>query len=220
MKITFRIQVNLEAEIRVGQKLGFTGVSGSDSISATANANGWTPLNAVRVAYRWELELIRAAADQCNARREVAIVSEVTPTLLLVPQMVKHATYKRTVEGYAIDLLMAAKHLNLKHLHFTHFGFLQSMKATSDFQKILEVFLNPLAESGLEELIWDIDYRGFRILLNAYDAVSARFHLPYVQPTTELAPQFTWGRPIATSGGYSWHELVPSAPTQPSMPMF
>ena len=40
-----------------------------------------------------------------------------------------------------IDLLLACKYLKVKRLHFTHFGFMQSIKARQYFVKILEIFM-------------------------------------------------------------------------------
>lgn len=215
MKIVFRVHVHTPDEILMGHKLGFSGINGVDAVSATANVDGFTPLNAAARAYGWDRKLIAAASAQCNDRMEVAVVQQVTPTLLLVPQMIKRAHYKRTAEGYAIDLMMAAKHLKMKRLHFTHFGFLQSRKATQGFTKILEVLLNPLVQTPLEELIWEIDFRGLRELKAAHYAVRTRFHLSDHDPQIVLAPQFEWGEQIPAQNGHYWRELVPSTNHRP-----
>ena len=217
MKITFRVHVHTEDEIHIGHKLGFSGIAGVDAVSATANVEGFTPLNAAARSYGWDRDLIAAASTQCNERKEVAIVHQLTPTLLLVPRIVGKASYKYTVEGCAIDLLMAAKHLKIKRLHFTHFGFMQSSKAEPDFKSILEIFLNPLIELPLEELIWEIDFRGLRLLKNAYHAVRIRFHLPDDTPAVILAPHFEWGEPIPAVGGFSWREFMPSVHNRPQV---
>jgi hypothetical protein len=215
MKIIFRVHVHTEAEIQVGHKLGFSGLQGVDAVSATANPDGFTPLTAAARIYGWDRELISKASEQCNDRREVAIVHQVTPTLLLVPKVTGKTHYKYTVEGCAIDLMMAAKRLDIKTLHFTHFGFIQSHKVTEDFSKILEIFLNPLSDLPLEELIWEIDYRGLRGLQSAYQAVRMRFHLPDHDPAIILAPQFEWVDSMSLEGGFTWRELVPSAHQHP-----
>ena len=177
MKFIFRVHVHTEGEIQMGHKLGFSGLQGVDAVSATANHDGFTPLTAAARIYGWDRDLITRASQQCNDRKEVAIVHQVTPTLLLVPKVTGKTSYKYTVEGCAIDLLMAAKHLKIKSLHFTHFGFMQSHKVAEDFRKVLEIFLNPLNDMPLEEVIWEIDYRGLRELQSAYHAVKIRFHL-------------------------------------------
>ena len=210
MKIVFRVHVHTEGEIQIGHKLGFSGLQGVDAVSATANHDGFTPLTAAARIYGWDRDLITRASQQCNERREVAIVDQVTPTLLLVPKVTGKTSYKFTVEGCAIDLLMAAKHLGIKTLHFTHFGFMQSHKVAEDFRKILEIFLNPLNDLPLEQVIWEIDYRGLRLLQDAYHRVRIRFHLPDEEPEFFLAPQFEWVDTMPLEGGYSWRELVPS----------
>ena len=215
MKIIFRAHVHTEAEIQVGHKLGFSGLQGVDAVSATANAEGFTPLTAAARIYGWDRDLITRASQQCNERKEVAIVHQVTPTLLLVPKVTGRTSYKYTVEGCAIDLLMAAKHLKIKSLHFTHFGFMQSHKVADDFRKVLEIILNPLSDLPLEELIWEIDYRGLRALQSAYQTVRLRFHLPDDDPAIILAPQFEWVDTMSLEGGYTWRELVPSPHQHP-----
>jgi hypothetical protein len=215
MKIIFRVHVHTEAEIQVGHKLGFSGLQGVDAVSATANAEGFTPLTAAARIYGWDRDLITRASQQCNERKEVAIVHQVTPTLLLVPKVTGRTSYKYTVEGCAIDLLMAAKHLKIKSLHFTHFGFMQSHKVADDFRKVLEIILNPLSDLPLEELIWEIDYRGLRALQSAYQTVRLRFHLPDDDPAIILAPQFEWVDTMSLESGYTWRELVPSPHQHP-----
>jgi hypothetical protein len=215
MKIIFRVHVHTEAEIQVGHKLGFSGLQGVDAVSATANAEGFTPLTAAARIYGWDRDLITRASQQCIERKEVAIVHQVTPTLLLVPKVTGRTSYKYTVEGCAIDLLMAAKHLKIKSLHFTHFGFMQSHKVADDFRKVLEIILNPLSDLPLEELIWEIDYRGLRALQSAYHSVRLRFHLPHDDPAIILAPQFEWVDTMSLEGGYTWRELVPSPHQHP-----
>ena len=216
MKFIFRVHVHTEGEIQMGHKLGFSGLQGVDAVSATANHDGFTPLTAAARIYGWDRDLITRASQQCNDRKEVAIVHQVTPTLLLVPKVTGKTSYKYTVEGCAIDLLMAAKHLKIKSLHFTHFGFMQSSKVEQDFGKILEIFLNPLNDMPLEEVIWEIDYRGLRALQSAYHAVKIRFHLPDDDPAIILAPQFEWVDTMRAEGGYNWRELVQSPHQHPS----
>lgn len=215
MKIVLRVHVHTEAEIQIGHKLGFTGLEGVDAVSATANPEGFTPLSAAARIYGWDRDLIARASQQCNARREVAIVDQVTPALLLVPKVTRKTSYELTVEGCAIDLLMAAKHLKIKSLHFTHFGFMQSHKVAQDFRKILEIFLNPLSDLPLEQMIWEIDYRGLRLLKDTYHAVRSRFHLSRQELEYFLAPQFEWVDTMPLEGGYTWRELVPSLHQHP-----
>jgi hypothetical protein len=215
MKIVFRVHVHTEDEIQIGHKLGFTGLEGVDAVSATANPEGFTPLTAAARIYGWDRDVITRASEQCNARREVAIVDQVTPTLLLVPKVTRKTSYELTVEGCAIDLLMAAKHLKIKSLHFTHFGFMQSHKVAQDFRKILEIFLNPLSDLPLEQMIWEIDYRGLRLLKDTYHAVRSRFHLSRQELEYFLAPQFEWVDTMPLEGGYTWRELVPSLHQHP-----
>ena len=204
MNIVFRVNINTSDEILMGHKLWFSDINGVEAISATASADGFTPLTALARTYGWNRDLIDIAAAQCNLRREVAIVSQVEPTLLLVPRTVGRLTYKHTIEGYAIELLMAVKHLKIERLHFTHFGFIQSHKATKDFVRILEIFMNPLIELSLRELIWEIDFRGLKALENAYDEVRTRFRIPENKPTVILSQEFLWQGANPLGKNQSW----------------
>ena len=204
MNIVFRVNINNSDEILMGHKLWFSDINGVEAISATASADGFTPLTALARTYGWNRDLIDIAAAQCNLRREVAIVSQVEPTLLLVPRTVGRLTYKHTIEGYAIELLMAVKHLKIERLHFTHFGFIQSRKATKDFVRILEIFLNPLIVLPLRELIWEIDFRGLKALENAYDEVRTRFRIPENKPTVILSQEFLWQGANPLGKNQSW----------------
>ena len=89
-------------------------------------------------------------------------------------------------------------------LHFTHFGFIQSPEATKDFVRILEIFMNPLIELSLRELIWEIDFRGLKALEDAYDEVRTRFRIPENEPTVILSQEFLWRGSNPLGKNQSW----------------
>ena len=87
MKVMFRNVYHIPLEIYMSHKYWFPPCHGADTISATANADGgFTTLTAIRGRYGWSDELIKKASKECNLAGEVAIVTEVKPTLLLVPK--------------------------------------------------------------------------------------------------------------------------------------
>ena len=69
MKIVFRVNINTSDEILMGHKLWFSDINGVEAISATASADGFTPLTALARTYGWNRDLIDIAAAQCNLRR-------------------------------------------------------------------------------------------------------------------------------------------------------
>ena len=145
----------------------------------TANPEGFTTQNRVGQLLGYDQELMVDAAKACNDKYEIAILNKSTPPLLLVPQ-----TYGKKDSLFLIhDLIAGCNHLRVKKLHFTHFGFIQSHDATKDFVRILEIFLNPLIELSLRELIWEIDIRGLKALEDAYHEVRIRFRLLEDKPT-------------------------------------
>jgi hypothetical protein len=76
MEIIFREMPHSYDEVVMGHKLWFPESIESDVISATANVNGFTPLNAIARRYNWNTETISSASKQCNSRREIAVISE------------------------------------------------------------------------------------------------------------------------------------------------
>lgn len=155
MNLTFRPIRHTFDEVIMGQAIWFRPIDGVDAISATANTSGFTPLTSIARAYEWQRETIQEASNQCNERGEVAILNILQPTLFLVP---KTKGQSNTL-FYITDLLKAINHMKVETLHFTHYGFIQDKLPRVEIEKILEVMLNPLTQSTLKEIIWDIDVR-------------------------------------------------------------
>jgi hypothetical protein len=156
METVIRPVVNTPDEIFAGHKLWFVPVHGCDAISATANAPGFTPLIAIARYFGWDYDLMRKAADDCNHKRRVAVLKQVTPTLLLVP-----ATKGRGEDAHnlALDLLSAVDATESKSLHITHFGFLQGRFPKTDVAAVLDFFFRYGSRLPLERLVIDIDVR-------------------------------------------------------------
>ena len=155
MDILFHTVRNTSDETLMGHKLWFPAVKGCDAVSATANASGFTPLIAVARYFEWDYGMMKAAASACNEKGEIAILTEVKPTLFLVP-----ATKGRGNAAFLIkDLLRAVSKVGVRGLHFTHFGFLQGPFPGAEIAAILDVILDPKLPTFLERLVFDIDER-------------------------------------------------------------
>ena len=125
------------------------------AISATANANGYTLLNAYARAFDWDLKLIEAAANDCNSRGQVAVLKQLQPTLLLVPK----TKADKSVYEITKDLVDAVNELGLSELHFTHYGFIQGKMPKNEITEILNYLLNPKLATTLKTVYWAIDTR-------------------------------------------------------------
>jgi hypothetical protein len=155
MEIIFREMPHTYDEVVMGHKLWFPESIESDVISATANIDGFTPLTAISRKYGWRNDLLTAASAQCNIRNEIAVIKELTPTLLLVP-----STKGKGDTVFLIkDLIKAANAVKADVLNFTHFGFIQNKLPIHEIQSILDILFDENFKSSIRVIIWDIDFR-------------------------------------------------------------
>ncbi len=215
MRLIFCVREHTFDEIYMGHQLGFPAIHGIDAISATANARGFTPLTAIARTYGWGREHLEMASAECNQRQEVAVVSTLTPCLLLVPKTRGDSGWLPDADRLLIDLLAAAKHLQLGSLHFTHFGFLQGRPPEMEMRRILEMLLSPSHTSELSVMYWDIDRRGLNSLINLYRAVARNYRLAVDRPEIYVAPKYEWREVDRTPGGNSVHEFMEQRPHPP-----
>jgi len=155
MEIIFREMPHTYDEVVMGHKLWFPESIESDVISATANIDGFTPLTAISRRYGWRNDLLTAASAQCNIRNEIAVIKELTPTLLLVPS----TKGKGDTDFLIKDLIKAANAVKADVLNFTHFGFIQNKLPIDEIQSILDVLFDENFKSSIRVIIWDIDFR-------------------------------------------------------------
>lgn len=133
MKIYFNETRHTLDEIEMGHKIFFRPCNDADTISATANSRGFTPLTAIVREYQWDRELIREASEACNLTGDVMIVTQVKPTLLLVPK----TRDMSKVADFTKKLIDKTNDLGSQVLHFTHFGFTQGRYPTNEMKIIL-----------------------------------------------------------------------------------
>lgn len=154
MDIYFRSVTHSDSEIQMGQVYWLQPVTGCDSISATANTDGFTPLLSIDRYFNWDRNVIKNAAMDCNKKSEVCVV-QLTPPLFLVP-----ATKGQGDSLFLISDLIAATHAaKVKALHFTHFGFLQSRLPRSEVIAVLDYLFSKSTSIGLDKIVIDIDAR-------------------------------------------------------------
>jgi hypothetical protein len=171
MEIIFREMPHSYDEVVMGHKLWFPESIESDVISATANVNGFTPLNAIARRYNWNNAMISSASQQCNSRYEIAVISELKPTLLLVP-----STQGDGDTGFLVkDLVNAANAVNADVLNFTHFGFIQNRLPKNEITTILDYFMDPSVKSSIRVIVWDIDFRFKKEMIDIWKLKRSKF---------------------------------------------
>ena len=148
MKVEFRSVPHTYTETAMCHKIWFRRHFLADTISATANPVGYSTLKAIARTFSWNPDLIKKAAHSCNERNEVAIVTAVTPRLLLVPrtrrgyELFRHngGVYNprsNTTRTLTEDLMNAANEIGTRVLHFSHFGFIQGRVPSEDITSVL-----------------------------------------------------------------------------------
>ena len=139
----------------------FTPYPEADTISATANTNDFTTLSAICQRYGWSKELIKKASKSCNLAGEVAIVTQVKPTLLLIPK----TNGKDDVTYLTEDLIAAANEIGTKILNFTHYGFSPRKKyPRRELESLFHTISNHRTKSTIQKICWGVDYRRWESL--------------------------------------------------------
>lgn len=155
MQINFiPIQHTLD-ETAMGHCIWFKRDPVCEAISATANSSGFSPLTAIAREYGWDYKVIASAAEQCNEKNEIAVITQLNPMLFLVP----HTHGNENATALMQDLINAVTHTKVASLRFTHYGFVQSKLAVGEISTILKMLANPNLNSTLSTIFWDIDSR-------------------------------------------------------------
>lgn len=162
MKIEFRYCLHDPIEVTMGQAIWFTPINGIDGISATANVEGFTPLTSIANAYDWDRDLINQASQECNSKKEIAIVRQVKPTLFLVPKTKGDSDTEFLIE----DLICAVNEMQIKNLHFTHYGFIQNKLPKHELEIIIQYLQNLPLEESLKKIMIDVDKRFYKEILS------------------------------------------------------
>ena len=171
-KILKRRITHTDDEVLMRHKLWFDYDSKCDGISATANMDGFTTLNAIKMHFGWGTEMIRKASDACNEKDEIAILDYLTPKLFLVP--------RTTIDNgdrsdfYIRDLLAAVDAVGVKRLQFTHYSFIDHLGFKNELRVVLKTIFARKVNTKLDQLVLDVDDRVARKMVDFLDDLELR----------------------------------------------
>lgn len=177
---TGKLHINLHVcrndpwDEKIGHKTHFEFARGVDGISATANMSGFTVLNSIKMHFGWDHDTIVRASDECNRRDEVAVLSQLTPTLFLVPKT--RFDDKEKSAFYIRDLLNAVSHVGIKRLQFTHYAFSSALMFDEEIHEVMTNLVDPALETSLNEIVFDADHRASRVCTRLFQSVQMELH--------------------------------------------
>jgi len=156
-------------EVFMSHKLWFDHSPDCDGISATANMDGFTVLNAIKMRFGWDTEMIRRASDMCNERDEISILDRLTPKLFLVPRT--RVDDPARSQFYIEDLIAAVDTVGIKSLQFTHYSFINHLGFKGELETVLRTIYAWKLDTKLQRLVLDTDYRVVRRMEKLLDGV-------------------------------------------------
>ncbi len=154
IQIQFRSIPRQWTEIQMGHCIWGYGIPGTDCVSATAREDGFTPLNSVAMVYQWDAKMVKVRSKACNVSGQVEFVPSTFPKLLLVPQ-----THGKVNSELARTFVQAVLAEQVRHLHMSHFGFIQNRFPSEEFDAILSAFDSVESPTTLLRVTVDVDSR-------------------------------------------------------------
>lgn len=146
--------------------------SNCDGISATANMDGFTILNAIKMRFGWDTDPIRQASDACNEKDEIAILDYLTPKLFLVPRTWIDDGVRS--DFYIRDLLAAVDAAKVKILQFTHYSFNHHLRFKTELLVVISIIFATKINTKLDQLIFGVDDRVARKMTDFLDDLELR----------------------------------------------
>ena len=157
LRVSLREIETSDYETQMFQKIWFTPDPDADTISVSANLNGFTMINAVCRSLGYDWDRVRDVADVANIRHEVISLVDLKPRLVIVPKT-RGTNYPLT-RRLLTQLIGEANFLKTKVLHMTHFGFCNGISDRTDLVTILGTLLYPHLQTTIETVIFDYDSR-------------------------------------------------------------
>jgi hypothetical protein len=215
MKFIFRVHTHTQIEIDAWKKIGFTSIKENNFleygvISATANLNGFTPLNAILGAIGIRSEKFKEVVDALNAVDKIYHYTHTKPNLIFVPLAKGESSSRSGSEYYTTEIISICNLYKYKYLHFTHFGFINGIFQSNEISKILKIFLNPLVNIKLETIYFEIDSRHLENLKSLFNDIANRiFRLGIKNVEVIYAQEYEFIDTINLDNGMRWAEFKP-----------
>lgn len=157
LHFSFREIQNTDYEVQMFQKIWFLPVHEADTISVSANLSGFTMINAVSRALRYDWDHVKEVAKTANQNKKVICLQDLTPRLIIVPRTDgKDDSLTRKLLTQVIN---DANALGTKILHMTHYGFCNNLSYGTDPSIIFRELLNPHLSTEIESVVFDCDSR-------------------------------------------------------------
>lgn len=172
IKIRKRAVFHAPDELEMGHKLWFEHVVDCDAISATANMGGFTVLNAIKMRFGWDTDMLKKASSACNERDEIAVLSELTPKLLLVPRT--RIDDPSRSQFYIDDLFAAVDAVGVKRLQFTHYSFMDHLGFEGEVEVVLRQIFSDDVDTTLEQLVFEADHRVVDNIVNMLERLNLK----------------------------------------------
>jgi len=141
----------------MGHKLFFAAVPGCDTISATANQNGFTLLNAIARRFGWNSDLLCASVDRANSETAVICVQEFSPRLILVPKL--RSDSRIDASRFMQEFFQICKRIDSRTIQFTHFGFLSKCPDLGVIEEVFQALYKLPEELQDVDIFVDVDFR-------------------------------------------------------------
>ncbi len=199
MEFILRVQEHTSEEKHLQHKLSFSGIEYSEEISniprklfitADADLNGFTCLNAISNYYGWNTDQLREDCDQINLEKNYKVIFEVMPALVLIPKPTEDVDIKNSREYYFTETIKFLNWYNADSVHLTQFSFLDKFSA-KDVGVLLKILLNPLTVKNFNKIYWEIDSRYLSEMIQTYRVVANEmFRLNLPDPKVVHAKRF------------------------------
>ena len=215
MKFIFRVHKHTQIEIDSWRKIGFTTITDNNFseygvISATANLNFMSPLNATLTAINLHSDKLSDIVDKVNERDSLYLYTQSKPNLILVPNNKGDSLKKSGADYYTTQILSFCNFYRYKYLHFTHFGFINGFFQSEEISKILNIFLNPLIHKNLDIIYFEIDSSHLQNLQNIFYDISNRIYRLNIHNVEVIyAQEFEFVEPQKTISGYTSAQFRP-----------
>ena len=178
MEFIIRVQEHTEHEIILQHKLSFsnyteinleTGIGTNNIISASADLDGFTTLNAICNINNWNKKVLKIDVDKCNEIGNPRIIQAINPSLLLIPKS-KEDSIIEYPECYISELLKVADYYKSISVHYTHYSMIKQFPRQEIIRQMI-LLLNPVFMPFVDEFIWEIDSRFKNNLIDTYEYV-------------------------------------------------